>query len=208
MTSRVLPAYAAATLLPPPRQAAYVPPGWSAPLVPNFADWELGDVILVESDGSATSRSIQAMQWISLNAATHKGHIYTHAGLYVGDGHLIDATLADGIAERSVWDYCQSRPLIVRRISRLAAGDGAKIVATARTHLGKPYSWFGAVLSKLIPKTTPNPSQLFCSTFTGVSVEQATGINLAARFAYRPLYPGTLAEHGDLTDVPLEWLTV
>jgi hypothetical protein len=60
-------------------------------------------------------------------------------------------------------------------------------------------------MSKLVPATTPNPGRLYCSTFVGLVVTQATGVQLAFRREHRPLYPAMLATHPMLQGVELEW---
>lgn len=182
-----------------------VPPGWPSSRVPNFSDWQPADIVLVANDGSVAGNAIAWSQRASLSPATRVGAKYTHAALYVGSGMLIDATAGDGIAERSVWDYCQVRTLTLRRLPSLSQALADNIVLKARSHVGKAYSWLGVIASKLIPLTEPHPDRLYCSTFVGLVVAQGSGRQLASLPRYKPLHPGTLAGHAGLDRVGLEW---
>lgn len=182
-----------------------MPPGWPHSLVPNFSDWQPADIVLVANDGSLAGNAIVVSQRVSLSGATRAGAKYTHAALYVGNGILVDATVGDGIAQRTVWDYCQLRTLALRRVPRLSRAQANNIVLKARSHLGQSYSWLGVIASKLIPKTEPNPDRLYCSTYVGLVVAQGSGRTLASMPQYKPLHPGTLAGHAGLDRVDLEW---
>jgi hypothetical protein len=120
---------------------------------------------------------------------------------------IVDATGAMGISEQSVWNYCQTRAIQVRRIidPTVPVADVADIASKAREHIGEPYSRFQAIVSKLWPGTVPVPGSLYCSTLVGLVVTEATGIDLSSDPSHQPLHPGTLAAHPELTDVLLEW---
>lgn len=182
-----------------------MPAGWPSQLVPNFSDWQPADIVLVGNDRTLAGNAIVASQYASLSGATRAGAQYTHAALYVGNGLLVDATAGAGIAERSVWDYCQFRMLALRRVPGLSRVQADNIVIKARSHLGKSYSWLGVIASKLIPQTEPNPDRLYCSTLVGLVVAQGSGRKLASIPRYKPLHPGTLAGHWGLDRVDLEW---
>jgi hypothetical protein len=120
---------------------------------------------------------------------------------------IVDATGAMGISAQSVWNYCQTRAIQVRRIidPTVPVADVADIASKARQHVGEPYSRFQAIVSKLWPGTVPVPGSLYCSTLVGLVVTEATGIDLSSDPSHQPLHPGTLAAHPELTDVLLEW---
>jgi hypothetical protein len=204
LRSEVLPAITLADLSDQPAAETAVPRGWPGQFVPNFSDWRPGDIVLVASDGSVGGRVVQVAQSLSRNPQVREAARFTHAGIYVGDGMLIDATPQESISRRSVWTYCQRRALMLRRVpgTAVAAADIAKAAAL---HLGEVYSVSAAVFSKLIPATQPDPRRLFCSSFVGLVVDEATGVRLTARVEHRPLHPATLVMHPELVSVPLEW---
>jgi uncharacterized protein YycO len=207
LLSDLLPPLAGADLSDHP-PSEHAPPSWSLPLVPNLSDWLPGDIVLVETDGSAFARAVELAQATSLNSATRAGSAFTHAAVYVGADVIIDNTLAYGIAERSVSEYCQNRRIALRSIPGITDLQRGAIVAQARQYLGQSYSWWGVAISKLIPKTTPNPDQFYCSTLVAHAVRLGCGINLTALLPYRPIYPGTLSSHPSLDKVQLEWRPV
>jgi len=112
-----------------------------------------------------------------------------------------------GVSLRSVWNYCQTRSIQVRRFidPSIPPADIAAIAATARQHIGEPYSVLQVIVSKLFPGTVPAPDALYCSTMVGLVITEATGVDLSSAPIHQPLHPGTLAAHGDLQDVLLEW---
>ena len=119
----------------------------------------------------------------------------------------MDCCNPGGVVNQSIWNYCQYRKLMVRRIDdptvpRMNVHDIAK---EAAHRVGEPYNVVEAILARLGWAQLPNPDALYCSTFVGLVVAKTTGINLASDPAYRPLYPGALASHPDLIDVGLEW---
>jgi cell wall-associated NlpC family hydrolase len=178
--------------------------------VPNFSEWRLGDIILVATDGGKAGRGIQAAQAMSRNERVREAARFTHAAVYIGDGMLIDATVQQPIMRRSVWHYCQRRMITLRRIpsaavNAISPSDIEAIATAAEAHIGEAYSLSAAIFSKLIPNTEPDPKRLYCSTFVGLVITQATGLRLTASREHRPLHPATLAVHPELQTVPLEW---
>lgn len=203
-------------VLPPSTQAAGVfasgrelrtPHGWPGTFVPNFSDWRGGDIVLVHRSADPVGAAIQAAQATSLSPVTRAGSLCSHAAIYVGEGELVDATPAAGVSLQSVWNYCQSRAIQVRRLSdaSIPAADIADIAVAAQRHIGEPYSVLQVIVSKLFPGTVPARDALYCSTMVGLVVTEATGVDLSSDPVHQPLHPGTLSAHRDLQDVLLEW---
>ena len=150
---------------------------------------------------------LQAAQRVSTKPLAVSGSHFTHAGVYVGSGRMVDATFGRPISEVSVWNYCQTRQLQVRRLSdpSIPQRQIDDIAFEARAHIGEPYSTLALLLAKLWPGTVPLRKNLYCSTFVGLVVADATGVRLANRPNYQPLLPSILGLHPDLTAVPVEW---
>ena len=184
-----------------------MPAAWPGVYVPNFSDWRDGDIILVHRAADAAGHALQAAQALSLSPVTRAGSVWSHAAVYVGDGMVVDATIASGVSLRSIWAYCQAREVRVRRLSdpSIPATDVDEIALAARRHIGEPYSVLQAIVSKLVPGTVPTPNALYCSTLVGLVVAEATGVDLSSDPDHQPLHPATLAAHVELADVPLEW---
>lgn len=207
MRSGLLPVVGAADLSDSPPREYSAPAGWPGHIVPNFSEWCLGDIVLVHSDGSAKDVLISAGQAASRSRATRDGCMFVHAAVYVGDDSIVDMTVAHGLAKRSIWPYCQTNPIVLRRIPNLTLHERFRIADEAEllARGGHNYSWWSLILSKLVPGTVPDPQNLYCSTFVGEVVDRGCGLQLYFQPAYRPLYPGTLAEHQALDVVDLEW---
>jgi uncharacterized protein YycO len=187
-----------------------VPLSWPASLrlCPNFSDWLPGDIVLVRTRGfgHAKDMAIVSMQAASFNKPTRDGQNYVHAAIYVGNGDIVDITAA-GVARRSVWTYCQDHAVIVRRYGDLSRAQRIDIAQFALSLVpqGQAYSWAELVKSKIVPGTIPQNNALYCSTLVGLAYQRAAGVQLHARSFYKPLYPGTLAQHYALEVVDLEW---
>lgn len=185
-----------------------MPAGWPGHLCPNFSDWEVGDILLVHRDNTATGRAITAAQTASAKPLMIQGARCSHAAVYVGNGTVVDATFGNLVGERSVWGYCHQRSIQVRRISHpnITVAKRRAIGPGSRKFIGQPYSAWEAVVYKLVPNRVPKRRALYCSTLVAFAVADATnGLNLASRPAWRPLYPAVLASHRWMTDVMLEW---
>lgn len=175
--------------------------------VPNFSDWNAGDIVLVEAGHTLIGLGLQTAQNISTRPLMRGGSNWTHAGIYVGGGQIVDAIWGRGVVQQSVWNYCQNRSLRVRRLSnpRIPATNVANIAKVAMSYIPQQYAWWQVVLGKLGLANAPKQDQLYCSTLVGLAVTQATGLDLAFWPSCQPLYPAILATQPDLTDVPLEW---
>lgn len=186
-----------------------MPPAWPGSYVPNLSDWEPGDLILVEGTG-VSGAIIQTGQTISGRAMTLASG-WSHAAVYIGSGMVVDATLMAGIQQQSIWNYVQNRAITVRRLQASATPlAGTSIAMAASRHVGKPYSLLQAFLGKLgwPASLVPNPNALYCSTFVGLVIAQATNVVLWSDPAFQPLFPGSIAVHPDLDVVQAHWRNI
>lgn len=179
-----------------------VPLGWPGTHCPNFSDWAPGDIVLVHNPIGVQGSLTALAQRGSIKSAIRQAATVTHAGSYLGNGELIDATPGRPVSIVSVWHYCQARALELRRVPGVVGQD---IADEARSYAGQPYSLWQVVLSKLILNHAQNPRAMYCSTLVGVAVANATGLTLDADPQHRPLHPAVLASHPALAIVDLEW---
>lgn len=180
--------------------AEFAPVSWPHRLVPNLSDWMVGDVVVVQGKWL-----LNAVQLASLSRANRDGHEYTHAGIYVGQGVLIDAMPRGGIARRSLAAYV-NRPVGLRRLPDISDQERTGIADAAASYIGQSYSWWAAIASKLVPaQINLGRRALYCSTLVAEAVELGCGKQLDALPTYRPLYPAALAKHEALDAVELEW---
>lgn len=201
-----MPHHAASIVASSARESS-IPAAWPGAFCPNFSDWAAGDIVVVHRHQGLAGFLLQAGQFLSTKPLTALGSHMTHVGIYVGNGMMVDATLGRSIGEVSVWSYCQSRSVQVRRIvdPAITPAQIADIAVKARAHVGEPYSTLALIASKLWPGTRPQRKSLYCSTFVGLVIADATGVDLSSSPDHQPLYPATLGMHPDLTDVPVEW---
>ena len=207
MLDTVLPSLAHAKLTADAAVEPSTPRGWPGRWVPNFSDWQRGDIVLFATSGSKTGWLVQVAQGTVNNPDVRQAAHFTHAAVYVGDGLLIEASPGRPIGTQTVWHYCRQRALMLRRLAAIdIQKDRIDAIADAAVrHVGKAYSRTEAVRSLLAPGRESDPSRMFCSSFIDVIVAEATGLRLSALPEHRPLYPATLAMHPALATVPLEW---
>ena len=193
------------------RREPNVPANWNGTYCPNFTDWKLGDIVLIAGYGSA-GILIQNAQLASRNPLMNKGARWTHAAIYVGDGMVVDAAMSAGVMERSLWEYCEHRAITVRRLDdpSIPQAEIADIAARAKKHINKPYSAWQALIAALgwPPARVPNANSLYCSTFAGLVVAQATTVRLWNDPAHQPFFPAIIAQHPELKPVTLEWRNI
>ena len=179
--------------------------------MPNLGEWKPGDIVLVEAAGFIGT-VLQVGQAAGASPSVALASRWSHAAIYIGNGILVEATIGTGVQQCSLWKYCQDRALTVRRIDdpAIPATDIAKIAGCAVSNLGEPYSVLQAVLGKLgwSGAQAPHPDALYCSTFAALVITEATGFELASDPQWQPLFPSTLAVHGDLSVVSLEWKNI
>lgn len=188
----------------------YVPASWPGTYIPNLSDWCEGDILLVQGSG-LVGALISAGQRVSQKPRMVIGSYWSHAAIYLGNGIVVDATFRNGVQSQPLWNYCKTRTVTLRRLVDPTMPQlGARIAATSATHIGKSYSGLQILLGKLgwPAGQAPNGNHLYCSTFVGLTVAQATGVLLWSNPAFQPLYPAMLATHPDLTRVQLAWRNI
>lgn len=214
LASAILPPHSHASSALAQVKEAKTPSHWPAWEVPNFSDWAVGDIVLVRAP--SPSSPVLLVQAGSPNHLIRQGCSWTHAGVYVGDGNIVDAMYKHGVVRQSVWNYCQSRSIRVRRLpSKLPRNKVATMAPIANGYVGQPYATWAAILHGfahyLVPGAVfplPTAEALYCSTLVALCVTHATGFALGAAQDCMPIFPATLAVHPSLTDVPLEWRQV
>lgn len=196
-------------------QEPSVPAGWPGSVIPNLSDWQLGDIILVKREHTARGALIKTGQVISRSPLMRAGRDWSHAGIYVGDGQMIDAVPGTLISQRSVWAYCEHRSLALRRLPvspHVTQAEVLGIAAAAKVYVDQPYSTLSVILDKLTPRTWPirpgmtgRKKRLYCSTLVSLAVNDAAGVDLANLPQHRPLFPGVLYLHPNLQVIKLGW---
>lgn len=205
-----MPSHEKALVSPGKVRSTRCPTDWPGQHVPNFERWLPGDIVVVERDATALGRGLQIGQGLSFNPMMRAGLRWSHAALYAGSGDVVEAIYGDGVVRRSVWNYCQTRALRVRRLPRPFVSDAqaAAAVRFAQGLVGRRYSLKELLRSKFIPRTRPDVQELYCSTFVALTVARGTSVQLWDGPDLSPIYPSILARHPDLHDVIVEWLNL
>lgn len=209
----ILDPYVHAPRFPPPARYCQKPSGWGLPIVPNIDDWREGDIVLVAGAG-LTGILINGGQRV-FAPGTATGAIWSHAGIYIGNGQIVEAAAGSGIKVGRVEGYCIKRALAVVRLqpaAGLPANFGALAAQFAMQRIGNKYAWQDLVaLLKVWQTPAPQaPSSAGNSAYCSALVVQCyakSPINtpLDTAVGCLPCLPSTLACHPWLDDVPLEW---
>lgn len=207
----ILPPYHYTPVTPRPARRVAAPQGWGLPIVPNFQDWELGDIVLMSAQG-VSGTMIHLGQQILAGRATPS---WSHAALYAGNGEVVESVAGQGVRRAPIEPYCISRSLAVLRLAPfngLVPNAGPLALGMAAQRIGDPYAWKDLVsLVKVWRSPTPQPNSsagvaAYCSALI-VQCYASQPINTALDLApgCLPCLPATLATHPWLDDVPVEW---
>jgi Permuted papain-like amidase enzyme, YaeF/YiiX, C92 family len=182
----------------------------TAAALPNFSDWQAGDLVLVKSDGSAMAKVIQGVQSSLQSSQPPAGDPeWTHVALYVDEGLVIESVPRRGIRYCPVHEYAQTRELRVRRLLRggapITPAEGASIAREASRYFEQSYSYWGIARHLFMQMALPNADQFFCSSYVAVVHTKALKVILEQEAHHRPLLPATLVNHPAFADLDLEW---
>lgn len=180
--------------------------------IPNFSDWQVGDLVLVKSDGSTMAKVIEGVQGSLQSSQPPTGDPeWTHVALYVDQGLVIESVPRRGIRYCPVHEYAQTRELRVRRLLRggapIAPAEGNSIVREASRYFEQGYSYWGIARHLFMQMALPNADQFFCSSYVAVVHTKALKVTLDQQAHHRPLLPATLVNHPVFADLDVEWRT-
>jgi uncharacterized protein YycO len=184
----------------------------SLPRVPNLSDLQAGDVVLVKADPSPLGATIRGVQGSLLSASPpHGDPDWTHVGLYVGEGLIVETVPGHGVRYCPVSQYAAQRDLrarrLVRRGAQLSVQDGQQIVRAAAEFFEQKYSYRSIVNHLMMQAKVSNPAAFFCSSFVAIAYMKGIKVLLETDVRHRPLFPATLANHPWFDDIDLEWRT-
>lgn len=178
--------------------------------IPNFSDWQVGDLVLVKSDGSTMSKVIEGVQGSLQSSQPPTGDPeWTHVALYIDHGLVIESVPRRGIRYCPVHEYAQTRELRVRRLLRgstpITPAEGTSIVREASRYFEQSYSYWGIARHLFMQMALPSADQFFCSSYVAVVHTKALKVTLDQQAHHRPLLPATLVNHPAFADLDLEW---
>lgn len=204
-----------------PRSATAAVPRWTPPFplpesvrsfgyMPNITDWLPGDILLVQA---LTQTSIQrAIQKTHTDIGFDPDHrVWTHAALYVGEGHVCEATPRRGVRHHPIFEYVGGHILRVRRRPGLSVDERYRLAIQAMTHLKTAYSFLDVLQIAWRARIDPNgpvpitaAPGVICSQLCSRAYTAVTGIVLTKR-PTPFVTPADISGHPDLNDVALEW---
>ncbi len=169
-----------------------------------------GDLVLVATDKSPICTAIQNIQSsLKSGSPTHGDPKWTHVGIYVADGMMLESVPRLGVRYCTVERYAITRDIHVRRLTQKATAvsalQGARVVRVAAEFFEKKYSIASIAVHLLNHSKISSPSAFFCSTFVAVVYAKALKVLLDSDASHRPLLPATLAKHPSFVDVPIAW---
>lgn len=200
---------------PPPQTA---PARWQAKLVPNLADWQPGDVVLVGRRG-LSGNLIALAQRLILPIGMADGH-WSHCAIYIGGGEVIDAMPGNGkgVRQRDLQEYCQLRNVARLRLelagSLLNPVDGKRVADTAAMMLTLPYamSSLGGIAARSLVtlfgmsqlQVRSQVKKVYCSSLV-VMAYLGLGIRLDDDANVLPCMPANLQFHHALWTGAVTW---
>lgn len=167
---------------------------------------QVGDVF-VSTTSAVISQVIKVATWGQ----------YSHAALYVGDGHVVDAT-ADGVKQRSLKTFlAEANRVGVLRVSHIAGAVRHRVAENARKLIGTQYNYrglAGMALDRMacfaknaldaarclrsvasVPRAFMNNNSYFCSQLVDTALRHA-GIRLFRQNGATPIDFVNLAVRG------------
>jgi len=105
---------------------------------------QVGDILLCRSPSSAVSISGE----------------WTHAGIYVGNGQVVEALPTPGVTSRNIttWDFPTKTWVVLLRVR---GGDGNRAAEFARNQVGQPYDY--ALWQKNMDPNSERSEGWYCS---------------------------------------------
>jgi hypothetical protein len=143
-----------------------------AVLLPGLA---AGDVLLsCPIAPTAVQHGVQKLQarWY---AASHAR--FTHVGIYIGSGWVVDATPQAGVCARRLERFrngCEIRARRVKEISR-DQQQATVALATRWAGLNQPYSYVQAVAAALAAEARPSPKSRWAKTIQKLVAAESDG---------------------------------
>lgn len=180
--------------------------------IPNFSDWQAGDLVLIKSSGTVVSSTIEGVQASIRSSSPPFGEPeWTHVAIYVGHGLVVESVPLHGMRYAPVHHYVLNRAVRVRRLNRggvpIAAHEGEWAVKWAASFFTSGYA-YAAIARHLLmhmKTTSPGAEAFFCSSLVAITYTKALGVLLESDPNHRPLLPATLVNHPRFSDVLLEW---
>lgn len=183
--------------------------------MPDVAKLLPADLILYSSPrGDKIGAAISAVQLAGGFAAEDAR--WTHAAVYLGDGHLVEAIPNGGVIHRSVYDDPQitSQLMRFRRKPDLSETDRYRVALKASAMLGASYSRAGAVsFGMTMLKGLWQPTSridlkgiVICSQVFHDTLAEITRQYLPDCPVRQPVAPAHLSFSPGLEDVEVSWL--
>ena len=190
------------SILPAPPAVAR-PMAWPWPWnVPNLADWQPGDVLVMRGSPNSLVSLFQAAQNDpQLKVNSH----WTHCAIYVGDGLMVEAVPWHGARVSRIFPSARARDIWVLRVR--GTPDQRKLAAEKALEVeGLPYSTFLIGHHVLNGGAGPgnNPTSLVCSSLVTFALRQAK-IALRPVGQHSQMLPASFVSHPWFTPVSTRW---
>lgn len=169
---------------------------WTNLYLPNFTDWELGDFVLFRPHNPDFFQDkIQRWQGTTFSK---QDAIWTHVGVYVGNGKLIDSLVSGGIARRSIATWLNEGWVSVRYRPGLDADSRNAMVKAVEDCSGRGYAHVAAASAAIVNALPTRFKSLFNSQYR----QEYHGRLYCAQVAERSLLAGDNKRIGS-SDAPM-----
>lgn len=117
-------------------------------IVPNVQEWQTGDIVVMRTPKGLAGLPVVAYQ--SLVFGMQEPRLWTHVGIYDGNGHVWDAVPAHNVRHRSIAQVAQEgRTISVRRVVGLSI-DSQRLTAFLSQQLHQHYSLSAVPVRRLL----------------------------------------------------------
>ncbi|TMH26666.1 MAG: hypothetical protein E6H66_24710 [Betaproteobacteria bacterium] len=137
----------------------------SGPRLPNFSDWQPGDVVLYAPEKYNAKQLVIAAAQRTSFAAEHA--CWTHCALYVGGGYIVDALGVGGVDKRPVETLTNDGHIRVRRLKAIDATAQQDVCNDANAWIGTGYAAIKATFAGLAQYFSPQWAQFILNLLQG-----------------------------------------
>ena len=117
------------------------------------------------------------------------GYDYTHAQIVFSD-NMVGSSWKDGVQYKRFQDVIINPRLF--KFIEIDNSEERKVREFINSQLGKPFDWYGILLSQVLPLKRDHPHSWFCSEIVVAALQQAYPESFLNRYHPASISPGKL----------------